>query len=88
MEGCDSASVLLLRREVLDPFRGYVDGAGLDTLFPHCLLCRFRPVIGLLSIPYVLAINLAKVPGVKVRRLPVCRPARGGEELHWRETCD
>ena len=62
--------------------------ANLDTFFPHSLLCRFRPVIGLLSITYVLAINLAEVPGVMVRRLPVCRPARGGEELHWRETCD
>jgi hypothetical protein len=37
--------------------------ANLDTLFPHSLLCRFRPVIGLLSIPYVLAINLAAAWG-------------------------
>ena len=73
---------------LLPKCQGRLLAPNLDTLFPHSLLCRFRPVIGLLSITYVLAINLAEVPGVKVRRLPVCRPARGGEELHWRETCD
>jgi hypothetical protein len=45
----------------------------LDSFFPYSLLCRFRPVIGLLSIPYVLAIHLADVRGVKVPYLPVCR---------------